>query len=168
VSNIKQVTDVVRGETMNYAYDDLDRLLSVGGTYTQSFAYTTLGNFTSKAGVTQTYTGQSASCPSGALSKPHAVTSTSAGSDSYCYDANGNMEKRTEGGVTYNQVFDAENRLTSVIPSSGIATSFKYNGDGTLVAKLAGNVTTYYVGGVYEVQTTTNGSVVTIDKKTTY
>jgi YD repeat-containing protein len=46
------------------------------------------------------------------------------------------------GGLTYTQNFDAENRLTSVLPSpGGIATSFKYNGDGNLVAKLVGNVT---------------------------
>ena len=70
--------------------------------------------------------------------------------------------------ITYTQNFDAENRLTSVIPNSGTATSFKYDGDGNLVAKLVGTVTTYYIGGVYEVQTTTNNSVVTIDKKTWY
>jgi RHS repeat-associated protein len=166
IGNVKQIVDSTRSETLNYAYDDLDRLLSVGGTYSQSFAYSgndgKIGNLTSKAGVTETYTAQSASCPSGALSKPHAVTS--AGSDSYCYDANGNMEKRTEGAVTYTQNFDAENSLTSVIPTSGTATSFKYDGDGNLVAKLAGTVITYYIGGVYEVEVTNT----TITKKTSY
>lgn len=50
-----------------------------------------------------------------------------------------------------------------------MATSFKYNGDGTLVAKLVGNVATYYIGGIYEVQTSTDiNNHVTIDKKTYY
>jgi len=38
---------------------------------------------------------------------PYAVTSLTTG-ESYSYDANGNMTSRTEGGVTYTQVFDAK------------------------------------------------------------
>jgi RHS repeat-associated protein len=56
------------------------------------------------------------------------------------------------------------NRLTSIIPASGAAARFKYDGDGNLVAKLVGNVTTYYIGGVYEVEVTNS----TVTKKTTY
>jgi RHS repeat-associated protein len=93
---------------------------------------------------------------------PHFGISTG---ESYSYDANGNMTSRTEGGVTYTQNFDAENRLTSVIShQSSVVTSFKYNGDGNLVAKLVGNVATYYIGGVYEVEVTNT----TITKKTYY
>jgi hypothetical protein len=50
----------------------------------------TTGNLASKAGVTYTpiggysYAAQGPGCPSGALSKAHAVTS--AGSNTYCYD----------------------------------------------------------------------------------
>jgi RHS repeat-associated protein len=45
-----------------------------------------------------------------------------------------------------------------------VAASFKYNGDGTLVAKLVGTVATYYIGGVYEVEVTNT----TPTKKTWY
>jgi len=41
------------------------------------------------------------------------------------------MTQRIEGGLTYTQTFDAENRLISVTVNSQ-TTSFQYNGDGTL------------------------------------
>jgi hypothetical protein len=70
-----------------------------------------------------------ASCPGGALSKPHAVVT--AGTNTYCYDANGNQVRRTIAGSVYNLLYDAENRLSSV---SGAATAgFVYNGDGNRV-----------------------------------
>jgi hypothetical protein len=50
------------------------------------------------------------------------------------------------------------------MPTSGIAASYQYDGDGNLIAKLEGNVTTYYTGGVYEVQVTSG----TPTKKTSY
>jgi YD repeat-containing protein len=75
------------------------------------------------------------------------------------------MIQRIENGVTYAQNFDAENRLTSVLPTPGsVATSFKYDGDGNLVGKLFGTVATYYVGGIYEVEVTNT----TVTKKTSY
>jgi hypothetical protein len=57
-----------------------------GGIYgPETYTYDpTTGNLASKAGVSYSYATQSASCPSGALSKAHAVTS--AGSNTYCYD----------------------------------------------------------------------------------
>jgi RHS repeat-associated protein len=115
---------------------------------------------TCPAETTTTYTYASA--------HKHAVTSLSTG-ETYTYDPNGNMTSRTEtvNGVltSFAQNFDAENRLTSVLPTPGsVATSFKYDGDGNLVAKLFGNVTTYYVGGVYEVEVTNT----TVTKQTWY
>jgi YD repeat-containing protein len=92
-------------------------------------SYSTPTGPTIFATTTYSYAAQSATCPDGALTKPHAVTS--AGSDTYCYDKNGNMVKRVEGGVTYTQAFDAENRLTSVT-TGGQTTTFVYDGDGTL------------------------------------
>ena len=54
--------------------------------------------------------------------------------DTYQYDANGNMIQRKEGGLTYDQVFDAENRLVSVkIQGETYGTEFYYNGDGNMV-----------------------------------
>ena len=34
--------------------------------------------------------------------------------DTYSYDANGNMTYRIEGGVTYSQAYNAENRISSI------------------------------------------------------
>jgi YD repeat-containing protein len=88
----------------------------------------------------------------------HAVTALSSG-ESYSYDANGNMTTRVENGLTYNQTFDAENRLVSVTVS-GQTTQFVYNGDGILVKKIKPDGSkTIYVGGIYEVDKTSGGSV---------
>jgi len=71
------------------------------------------------------------------------------------------------GGLTYTQTFDAENRLISVTVS-GQTTQFVYDGDGNLVKKIKpdGSKTIYPsttlragVGGIYEVDKTSGGSV---------
>ena len=64
-----------------------------------------------------------------------------------------------EGGLTYIQTFDAENRLISVTVS-GQTTQFIYDGDGNLVKKIKPDGSkTLYVGGVYEVDKTSSDSV---------
>jgi len=69
------------------------------------------------------------------------------------------MTQRVEGGLTYTQTFDAENRMISVAVS-GQTTQFIYDGDGNLVKKINPNGSkTIYVGGVYEVDKTSGGSV---------
>jgi RHS repeat-associated protein len=91
-------------------------------------------------------------------SHKHAVASLSTG-ETYTYDANGNMTQRVEGGLTYTQVFDAENRLISVTVS-GQTTQFIYDGDGNLVKKIKPDGSkTLYVGGIYEVDKASGGSV---------
>ena len=84
------------------------------------------------------------------------MTALSTG-ESYGYDANGNMTSRTEGGLTYTQSFDTENRLISVVVS-GQTTSFIYDGDGNLVKKIKPDRSkTLYVGGIYEVDKNSSG-----------
>lgn len=79
--------------------------------------------------------------------------------ESYSYGSTGNMTSRTEGGLTYTQTFDAENRLISVVVS-GQTTSFVYDGDGNLVKKIRPDGSkTLYVGGIYEVDKTSGGTV---------
>ena len=86
------------------------------------------------------------------------MTALSSG-ESYTYDANGNMTARLEGGLTYTQIFDAENRLISVTVS-GQTTQFIYDGDGNLVKKIKPDGSkTLYVGGIYEVDKNSGGSV---------
>jgi RHS repeat-associated protein len=91
---------------------------------------------------------------------PHAASALSTG-ERYQYDANGNMTQRLEGGVTYTQTFDAENRLSTVTTITG-TTTFKYDGDGTLVQRVRPDGTsTVYVGGSYEVELNAGGSATT-------
>jgi YD repeat-containing protein len=71
-----------------------------------------------------------------------------------------NMTSRTEGGQTYTQVFDAENRLVSVTVG-GQTTYFAYDGAGNLVKKTKpGGNYVLYIGSVYEVEKTSGGTFV--------
>jgi len=104
---------------------------------------------------------------------PHAVTGATpeTGSpDTYTYDANGNMTCRVEGGVTFKQTYNAENRISTIQKlASGTCASpgnltahwaFAYDGDGTRVSTLytpyvsgapqTSVLTAYYMGGAYE------------------
>ncbi len=94
----------------------------------------------------------------------YAITSLPVG-ETYAYDANGNMTSRVEGGVSYTQNFDIENRLSSVTVNSQ-TTTFVYDGDGNLVKKLKPDGTsTVYIGGIYEVDLNASSQVT---KKTSY
>ena len=83
----------------------------------------------------------------------NAVASLSTG-ESYGYDANGNMTQRVENGLTYAQVFDAENRLVSVTVNNdpNQITQFAYDGNGNLVKKVMSDGSkTIYSSGVYKI-----------------
>ncbi|MCS6845557.1 MAG: hypothetical protein NZ528_14760 [Caldilineales bacterium] len=154
VGNVLTIKDykVTGGtQTQSFTYDPLDRLLSAGasggssgqGQYSESYTYNASGNLMSKTGVgSYTYGTQASDCPEGALSKPHAVVT--AGSNTYCYDQNGNLRRRKIGATTYTLTYDAENRLTGV--SGGASASFVYDGDGQRV-KATFNGTTTVVDG---------------------
>jgi hypothetical protein len=49
------VTDLIRGETTSYVYDDLDRLTGASGPFTEAYAYTNDNNMLTKTGSTYTY-----------------------------------------------------------------------------------------------------------------
>ncbi len=64
-----------------------------------------------------------------------------------------------EGGLTYTQTFDAENRLISVTVN-GQTTQFVYDGYGNLVKKIKPDGSrTIYIGNVYEVDKSSGGAV---------
>jgi RHS repeat-associated protein len=98
--------------------------------------------------------------------QPHAVTSVErpdglggTTTDSYTYDANGNMLTRVENGVTWTQTYNAQNRLASV--SDGTDTwSFVYDGDGVRVKQVNpdGSLTLFLMGGLYTVEDAESGS----------
>jgi YD repeat-containing protein len=85
---------------------------------------------------------------------PHAVTARSNG-DSFTYDAIGNMTSRTQGGVTWTQVFDAENRLVAVSDGTS-TTTYVYDGSGGRLKRIVSEgstiTTTLYVAGL-EIET---------------
>ncbi|MFZ1402224.1 MAG: hypothetical protein WAW03_03985, partial [Anaerolineae bacterium] len=161
--NVDWIKDYKIGnpQLQDFTYDALNRLTNAvasGGTNgnynSETYGFDPNGNLTSKAGVSYTYGAQAADCPDGILTllgKPHAVVT--AGSNSYCYDQNGNMRRRKIGASTYTLGYDAENRLTSV---SGAATaSFLYDADGARVQATFGSgesaSITNYVGQLVEV-----------------
>ncbi|MDD5371771.1 MAG: hypothetical protein PHQ40_22040, partial [Anaerolineaceae bacterium] len=165
--NITGVDDVISGATQSgtYQYDSLNRLFDanvpsittpngVVAGYQQSYTFDpNSGNQVSvtkdASNLSYGYKGTSA----------HAVTS--AGTNSYGYDENGNMTNRTEGGISYSQSWSEENRLKLVTwTDSGITyqTGFIYDGDGKLSLKIERmtnggetvEYTTVYVGGIFE------------------
>ena len=152
VGNVKYITDTVNtNQRQTFTYDHLDRLLTAAtnaagtGQYNHAYAYNPIGNITSTTSLgNYTYP---ASGPGSV--RPHAVST--AGSNTYQYDANGNLTQRVEGGATYTQAWDAENRLISVT-SNGQMTQFAYDGDGARVLQVKPNSDkTAYVGGLMEV-----------------
>jgi tetratricopeptide (TPR) repeat protein len=142
--NAGTVTSIIDTTTtpipnQSFGYDHRDRLTSwtSGGT-TQSYAYTTIGNLTSKAGVSYSYPA------SGATSvRPH--TPSSVGGASYVYDANGNLT----GGAGRTYTWNAENLPPSVSQTSG-SESYSYDGDGERVKVVNGSVSTVYLEGLWE------------------
>ncbi|MFZ1398424.1 MAG: RHS repeat-associated core domain-containing protein, partial [Candidatus Promineifilaceae bacterium] len=154
VGNISKLTTLSTAGTdsQTYTYDDLNRLLTASATggvanYSQTYAYDKLGNMTSGPNGTYTY---------GSSAHIHAVTAITGG-QSFGYDANGNMTSRTDLTGTYTQVFDVENRLTSVTPSGGSATTFAYDANGIRTKTVQpGGITTYFPFPGYE--ETVNGA----------
>jgi RHS repeat-associated protein len=128
------------------SYDGLDRLTLANGPYgtnganaSLTYTYDELGNltFNSQVGIYTYPTSGSTSV------HPHAVTA--AGSNTYSYDANGNLTSGAGRTLTYN----LENKpLTITI--AGQTTTFVYDGDGGRAKKIAGTTTTRYISKIYE------------------
>ncbi|HEV2125563.1 MAG TPA: hypothetical protein VGW38_22655, partial [Chloroflexota bacterium] len=100
VGNVTSTNDVVNSETINYGYDDLDRLTSAGAPLNESYAYNTIGNLTSKNGQAYTY---------GDAAHKHAVTSASG--FTFTYDANGSMTAQNNSQANRSLFYDPERRL---------------------------------------------------------
>jgi RHS repeat-associated protein len=125
VGNVKSISD--GSQTQNFLYDALNRLTdawTVGGTtgtYSETYRYNAIGNITNTSRLGSYTYG----------SKPHAVTKV--GSDTFSYDANGNLYTRTFGiGKVTTYTFDIENRLSKVITGTQVVT-YTYDGDGKRV-----------------------------------
>ncbi len=114
-----------------------------GGTpaaYDETYAYDTVGNFTSKAGIA--YAGYGP----GAGHSGHAQAPATVGGQAYAYDANGNVT--TGGSRSY--VWDTNNQPTSIVGPDGVTETYGYDADGGRVSRARMGVTTVYLGGVWE------------------
>jgi RHS repeat-associated protein len=158
--NITDITQKVGSqsvETPHYDYDEINRLTSVtyGGNPTTTTYDANTGNLATKASKALGYGTQAANCPGGALTKVHAAISLDSTTNTYCYDANGNMTRRTIGASIYNLSYDPENRLTQISGGGGPVFDYVYDGDGqrVMVKQTTGTQTdkTIYIGGYFEV-----------------
>ncbi len=131
VGNVTKIVDGVNSETIDYTYDDLDRLLTASIPTGESFAYDTIGNMTSKAGTTLDY---------GSTSPKHAVKSH--GTTSYTYDANGSLTAKGTQTIKY----DPERRPILVQDGRDFHRA-AYDGDGVRRKRMDGNGTVHYLGG---------------------
>ncbi len=122
------------GETntpYTYAYDPLNRLLSVTGGTPESYTDDPLGNRLSKAsGATTTYSQYDAA---NQLTQTCADSACTSVTGTFTYDLNGNLISRTDGATAY--TYDAENRLLTVTNTSTVLEAYAYDHQGRRVSK---------------------------------
>ncbi|HNK51158.1 MAG TPA: RHS repeat-associated core domain-containing protein [Nitrospira sp.] len=150
MGNRTSLTD--RRETQTFGYDQLDRLISASHPLLldpQAFAYDAVGNRT---------TGGSVVNPGNQL--------TADTNHTYQYDDNGNLTRKTllaTGNYTQYS-YDAENRLTKVEefasgnPTAITTSSYRYDGLGRRIEKVANGQTTRYIYDGEDILLEYNGS----------
>jgi YD repeat-containing protein len=145
VGNVLSLTDKRGAQPLqSYVYDARDRLTSwtLGGT-TQSYTYDLIGNLTSKAGISQTY----GSTGLGSGTGPHQARSV--GGATYSYDATGNLISGGGRNIAWNT-----DNLPYTVTSGGVPEGYLYNADSARVKKVRGSVSTYYLDGMWEEDST--------------
>ncbi len=129
-----------------FAYDGLNRLMkSVHPNETMDLTYDASGNIKSKTGVGSYSYGQTR-C--GIKAGPHAVTYTSSGGRTYCYDYNGNMTSDTTGRAMQYSIFDKLTKVTKGTTRSEFAYAPSRSRYMRVDVKGSITTTTYYVGNV--------------------
>jgi len=155
--NITQLvdnSDTSSAKTVNYTYDDLNRLTSATATnvaegqsaYSETYSYNAIGNITAKTGQgTYSYEGNTGTN----YANPHAVTSI--GSTTLTYDNNGNLLSK---GTELSNTWDYNNRLTQSI-SNSITNTYSYDASGQRIALSDGTTTTIYPTNFFNTDSTT-------------
>lgn len=141
------VSDTDTARRTEYGYDDLYRLtaasttaVATSSTYTQTYAYNLIGNFTNKSDVgTYSYSGTG-------KANPHAATTING--VTYTYDDNGNLTN--DGARTYTWNYD--NTLASLASST-----YTYDHGKQRVTMYDGSATSTYPNRYY----TVNGATTT-------
>lgn len=143
VSNSSNTSDAI---SVQYGYDDLDRLTSAsstavasGSNYSHTFAYDSLGNITNKSDKgSYTYTGTG-------YANPHAATGIAG--ITYTYDRNGNVASSTAGLAN---LWNYKNQLT--YSANGLTTTtYAYDHSGSRVKFSNGTIMTRYPSDIYSV-----------------
>lgn len=132
-------TDALSGETVEYEYDALNRLISAatpgGGGWGLSFSYDGFGNRTN----------QSVTKGSGPT---HSVTINAANNristSGYVYDTNGNMTQMPQ----LTMVYDVANRMVESNHASAGTHYYGYNQSNQRVFERKGTAVTYYLYGM--------------------
>jgi RHS repeat-associated protein len=119
--------------------------------YEQDFTHSDDGNLLTRDDGTGPIT---YSYPSSGSARPHAPTTV--GSNTYTWDANGNLDTRTVGGVATDFVFDHEHNLASATSSAGTS-EFVYDANGQRLYQKTPTGATLYLEG-QEVTATPGGS----------
>ena len=130
VGNVTKIVDGVNSETVDYTYDELNRILTASVPAGESFAYDKIGNMTSKSGTALSY---------GTTSPKHGVKSH--GTTTYTYDANGSMTAKGTQTIKY----DPEQRPLLVQDGASIHRA-AYDGDGVRRKRMDSNGTVHYLG----------------------
>ena len=137
--NVTSASDLVdSNNNQAFYYDALNRLTTATSPAysTINLTYDHIGNILTNSRVgTYAY----------GTSKPHAATT--AGTNTYAYDATGNM---TTKNTSTTMIYDYENRLTNVKVNNVDVASFVYNYSGARVKKISAYSTTTYIGKLYE------------------
>ncbi|MEU2717148.1 RHS repeat-associated core domain-containing protein [Streptomyces sp. NPDC007205] len=172
------VTDAVAKQSECFTYDELNRLSHAWTTeatdgctgaatsdlsssldpYNQSYSYDELGNLMSVTDTTAggsttkkyTYPGYSAdgSTYTAGQAHPHAVTQ--AGSDTFSYNAAGQMQTRTVNGVSSTIDWNPQNRVSQVtVHKSGgdQVSGYVYDADGNVLVRTSPGENVLYLDG---------------------
>lgn len=175
--NLEQRCDANKGLVENFTYDGLNRLKTsvvsnglaagscTGGTAGAAIgmSYDAMGNVQTRS---NTGLGQNDTYGYGDPSHPYAVTAVTGMPGTYQYDANGNMLSGNGRTVTWNDD-NLPLTINSIGTVNGVNTvtgssSFSYGPDLTRYQQVStdsvvGNVSTVYVGGLFEIVTSATG-----------
>jgi RHS repeat-associated protein len=131
------------GATTNYAYDDLNRLITISYPDTSSATYTYDALSRLASGANQNGAVSFAYDNRGRVSSTTDVWGQTVG---YSYDANGNRTAMTLNGSGYaTYAYDVVNRLTSLADSANLNFTYSYDAANRLTSRTAPNgVTSAY------------------------